>query len=74
MSYELEAIDNKIYRKQTYIGGCAGYFEKTALGDEVDEANAKELVRRWNAFEAGGIVDKLTKRLEKDAAIASAEG
>ena len=28
------------------------------------EANAKELVRRWNAFEEGGIVDELKGRLE----------
>ena len=56
---EFEARDNKIYQKQTYIGGCAGYFEKTAFSDDVDEANAKELVRRWNAFEKDGLVDEL---------------
>ena len=28
------------------------------------EANAKELVRRWNAFEEGGIVDELRKACE----------
>ena len=56
---KFEARGNKIYQKQTYIGGCAGYFEKTAFSDDVDEANAKELVRRWNAFEKDGLVDEL---------------
>ena len=31
------------------------------LPHEKCEANAKELVRRWNAFEEGGIVDELRK-------------
>ena len=33
-----------------------------------DEANAKELVRRWNAFEKDGLVDELVEAFKELAA------
>ncbi len=36
-----------------------------AISNEEREANAKELVLRWNAFEEGGIVEELRKACEK---------
>jgi hypothetical protein len=36
----------------------------TILAEDMLEEAAKELVRRWNAFEDGGIVDELLKACE----------
>ena len=55
--------DTAIFRQTTFIAECKGKFEHTYLAYEVNEANAKELVRRWNAFEEGGIVDGLVEAL-----------
>ena len=51
----------------TYVlkdGKANGLFAECDAGNyarskEEGEANAKELVRRWNAFEEGGIVEEL---------------
>ena len=45
-------------------GSETGGQDWPAIDNEIREANAKELVRRWNAFEEGGLVDELRKALE----------
>ena len=46
-------------------GAETGGQDWPAITNEEREANAKELVRRWNAFEKDGVVDELRTACEE---------